>query len=40
VAKAKRERDFLLIHHEKLFILEKGAAPKYSTKPPFIELKI
>jgi len=36
----RKERDFLLIRHEKLFILEKGAAPKYSTKPPFIELKI
>lgn len=36
----RKERDFLLIRHEKLFILEKGATPKYSTKPPFIELKI
>jgi len=37
-----KERDFLLIYHEKLYILEKPAeaAPKYSTKPPFIELKI
>jgi len=39
-----RERDFLLIRHEKLYILEKPkraeAAPKYSTKQPFIELKI
>jgi len=42
VWKKRKERDFLLIHHEKLYILEKpkGAAPKYSTKPPFIELKI
>ncbi len=38
----RRERDFLLIYHEKLFIMEKPkeAAPKYSAKPPFIELKI
>jgi len=35
-------RDFLLIYHEKLYILEKPkrAPPKYSTKLPFIELKI
>ncbi len=36
------KKDFLLIRHEKLYILEKpkGAAPKYSAKQPFIELKI
>jgi len=37
-------RDFLLIYHEKLFVLEKPertkARPRYSTKPPFVELKI
>jgi hypothetical protein len=35
-------RDFLLIYHEKLYILEKPkrAPPKHGTKPPFIELKI
>jgi DNA modification methylase len=37
-------KDFLLIRHEKLYILEKprrtDALPKYSAKPPFIELKI
>jgi hypothetical protein len=39
-----KDRDFLLIYHEKLFILEK---PKhkdpelnYSAKPWFIELKV
>jgi len=38
----RKERDFLLIHHEKLFVLEKPkeAAPRYSIKQPFIELKI
>ena len=39
-----KERDFLLIYHEKLFILEKPKQAevelKYSAKPPFIELKI
>jgi DNA modification methylase len=39
-----RERDFLLIYHEKLFILEKPRGVekelKYSAKQPFIELKI
>jgi hypothetical protein len=37
-----KERDFLPIQHEKLYILEKrkGAAPKYGTKQPSIELKI
>jgi len=39
-----RERDFLLIYHEKLFILEKPRGVekelKYSSKQPFIELKI
>ena len=39
-----KERDFLLIYHEKLFILEKPKQAevelKYSVKPPFIELKI
>ncbi len=44
VWRRRKERDFLLIHHEKLYILEKprqtDALPKYSTKPSFIELKI
>ena len=39
-----RERDFLLIYHEKLFILEKPVKKdhglRYSVKPWFIELKI
>jgi DNA modification methylase len=39
-----RERDFLLIYHEKLFILEKPREKdpelKYSMKQPFIELKL
>jgi hypothetical protein len=39
-----RERDFLLIYHEKLFILEKPRGVekelKYSAKQPFIELKL
>jgi DNA modification methylase len=39
-----RERDFLLIYHEKLFILEKPRGIekelKYSAKQPFIELKL
>jgi DNA modification methylase len=39
-----KERDFLLIRHEKLYILEKPggakAKPRYSVKPPFVELKI
>jgi len=39
-----RERDFLLIYHEKLFILEKTVHRdpelKYSMKPQFIELKV
>jgi len=39
-----RDRDFLLIYHEKLFILEKPTHKdiglKYSTKPQFIELKV
>ncbi|MCC6021912.1 MAG: methyltransferase domain-containing protein [Desulfurococcaceae archaeon] len=39
-----RDRDFLLIYHEKLFILEKprhrDSELKYSMKPHFIELKI
>jgi hypothetical protein len=39
-----RERDFLLIYHEKLFILEKPRGIetelKYSTKQPFVELKL
>jgi len=39
-----RERDFLLIYHEKLFILEKPRGVekelKYSSKQPFIELKL
>jgi len=39
-----RERDFLLIYHEKLFILEKPEKKdhglRYSVKPWFIELKI
>ena len=39
-----RNRDFLLIYHEKLFILEKPRERdpelKYSMKPEFIELKI
>jgi len=39
-----RERDFLLIYHEKLFILEKPRQVekelKYSAKQPFIELKL
>jgi DNA modification methylase len=38
------DRDFLLIYHEKLFILEKPKAPdhglKYSAKQPFVELKL
>jgi hypothetical protein len=42
VWRRRKERDFLLIRHEKLYILEKrkDAVPKYSTKQPFIELKI
>jgi DNA modification methylase len=42
VWRRRKERDFLLIHHEKLFVLEKpkNTAPKHSTKPPFVELKI
>jgi DNA modification methylase len=39
-----RNRDFLLIYHEKLFILEKPRRKdpdlKYSMKPWFVELKI
>jgi len=39
-----RERDFLLIYHEKLFILEKPREKdpelKCSMKQPFIELKL
>jgi DNA modification methylase len=39
-----RDRDFLLIYHEKLFILEKprhrDQELRYSTKPWFIELKV
>jgi DNA modification methylase len=39
-----KERDFLLIYHEKLFILEKPRGVekelKYSSKQPFIELKL
>jgi DNA modification methylase len=39
-----KERGFLLIYHEKLFIMEKPKRAevelKYSAKPPFIELKI
>ena len=39
-----KDRDFLLIHHEKLFILEKPEHKdpelKYSAKPWFIELKV
>jgi DNA modification methylase len=39
-----RDRDFLLIYHEKLFILEKPSKRdeelKYSSKPEFIKLKI
>ena len=39
-----RERDFLLIYHEKLFILEKPRGIetelKCSTKQPFVELKL
>jgi DNA modification methylase len=39
-----RDRDFLLIYHEKLFILEKPRRKrpdlKYSMKPWFVELKI
>jgi len=39
-----RERDFLLIYHEKLFIFEKPVKKdhglRYSVKPWFIELKI
>jgi len=39
-----RNRDFLLIYHEKLFILEKPRRKdpelKYSTKPRFVELKV
>jgi len=39
-----KERDFLLIYHEKLFILEKPRGIekelKYSSKQPFIELKL
>ena len=39
-----RERDFLLIYHEKLFILEKPREKdpelKYSMKQPFIEQKL
>jgi DNA modification methylase len=37
-----KERDFLLIYHEKLYILEKptDAPPEYSAKQSFIELKI
>jgi hypothetical protein len=32
VWRRRKERDFLLIHHEKLYILEKRAAPKYLLK--------
>ncbi len=39
-----KDRDFLLIYHEKLFILEKPSKRdeelKYSSKPKFIELKL
>jgi hypothetical protein len=39
-----RDRDFLLIYHEKLFILEKprhrDQELRYSMKPWFIELKV
>jgi DNA modification methylase len=39
-----KDRDFLLIYHEKLFILEKPSERdeelKYSSKPEFIKLKI
>jgi hypothetical protein len=39
-----KERDFLLIYHEKLFILEKPKQAeiklRYSAKQPFIELKL
>jgi DNA modification methylase len=39
-----KDRDFLLIYHEKLFILEKPSKRdeelKYSSKPEFIKLKI
>jgi DNA modification methylase len=39
-----KDRDFLLIYHEKLFILEKPSKRdeelKYSAKPEFIKLKI
>jgi DNA modification methylase len=39
-----KDRDFLLIYHEKLFILEKPSKRdeelKYSAKPNFIQLKI
>jgi DNA modification methylase len=39
-----RKRDFLLIYHEKLFILEKPSqiekGLRYSAKQPFIELKL
>jgi hypothetical protein len=39
----KKERDFLLIEHEKLFILEKlpeTKSFKYSKKQPFFEFKL
>ena len=39
-----KDRDFLLIYHEKLFILEKPSKRdeelKYSSKPNFIKLNI
>jgi hypothetical protein len=39
-----KERDFLLIYHEKLFILEKPKQAeiklRHSAKQPFIELKL
>ncbi|MCC6023992.1 MAG: DNA methylase, partial [Thaumarchaeota archaeon] len=39
-----RDRDFLLIYHEKLFILEKprhrDQELRYSMKPWFVDLKI
>jgi SAM-dependent methyltransferase len=38
----RAKRDFLLIRHEKLFVLEKprGRAPGRGMKPPFAELRI
>ena len=39
-----RDRDFLLIYHEKLFVLEKPRRRdpelRYSARPPFMELKL